>query len=182
MPQFNAIAKSRFLTSMAVALHKEKAKPGASPQDQSLLSAMVTNLLTRAIAKTHIFEPKTKNGPMTPDAALRLIELCLWTRNVDLVRAITDRLTDATNVSPEMIKTRVRDLLMPLLPLVDAKMKACALDVTAVPGLQQFYETTFEHALSFMLSGSGTMSQKSDLALLVDASTVYGGVEVLSKR
>lgn len=167
---------------MAVALHKEKAKPGVSSEDQSLLSAMVTNLLTRAIAKTHLFEPKTRNGPMTPDAALRLIELCLWTRNVDLVRAVTDHLTDAANISPETMKRRVRELLMPLLPLVNAKMKACALDVTAVPGLQRFYETTFERASNFMLSGTGTMSQKSDLALLVDACTVYGGVEVLSKR
>lgn len=182
MHQFEAIATPRFLTSIAVALYKERNKPGVTADKQLILSALVTKSVSHTIEKVALFAPKKTGGPMIPDAALQVIELSLGTRNIELVKSITDRLTDTTNVSDDVMKRRVRELLLPLLPLVDAKLKASSVDSAAVPGITDLYETTVERGLSFMLSGASA-SPKSDLALLVEACTVCAsGGEILHKR
>ena len=182
MPQFEVIADPRFLTAMAGALRQERHKPGVSADDKTLLSTLVTRCLSMTISKVDFFAPKTKGGPMSPDPALQLIELCIRTQNVELVQSITDRLTDATGSSGDGIKCRVRRLLLPLMPLVDAELKASKLDSTGVPGIKKLYETAIERGLSFMLSDA-SVSPKSDLALLVEACAICdNALEILGKR
>ncbi|KAH9934631.1 uncharacterized protein B0H18DRAFT_1180741 [Fomitopsis serialis] len=179
-PQLKTIADASFLVALVKVLQTEKIKPGITQKDQSILATMVADLLTSAIAKVDFFAPPARSSLMTPQTALRLVELSLATRNDELVEKVTQRLTDMTNVAPPVAQRRILEVLLPLLPLVDNKIKTRAAGMPAVPGIQCFYEATIDLCLHFVFSGAGPA--KNDLGSLMDACVICGGVDVLSKK
>lgn len=165
---------------MVIVLQKDKIKPGVSTQDQALLSGAVTDLLSHAIAKVDFFTPAPPRNAMSTQMAMRLVELALVTRNDALVGNALQRLTDMTNVAPAVVQSRVREVLLPMVPLIDAKLKTRPVDMPPVPGVQDFYEATVRLFSGSILSGVGP--NKSDLTMLMDVCGIHGGVDVLSKQ
>ena len=180
VPQLKAIADVSFLMSMVVVLHNEKIKPKVSAPNRTLLSNAMTDLLSHAIAEADYFAPAPPQNTMSTQTALRHVEVALATGDEALVENIFQRLTDVTNLSPADVESRAREVLLPLVPLVDAELKARGAHKTPVPGVKAFYEATVRLFSGTIQTGVGPM--KGSLTVLVNACVIHGGVDALSNQ
>ena len=165
---------------MVIILQNEKIKPDVSTEDQAILSSGVTDLLLHAIATADFFAPVPPKNVMSTQTAMRLVELALATRNDVLVENVLQRLTDTTGAAPAVVQNRAREVLLPLVPLLDAKLKERPADMPPVAGVQEFYEAVVQVFAGSMGAGAGPTT--SDLMMLMDVCVIHGGVDALNNQ
>ncbi|KAL1749666.1 hypothetical protein FB107DRAFT_252665 [Schizophyllum commune] len=166
VPQLKGMPIPDFLASFTTLLHSQKITPDTLEEEKTVLKQIVTDLLAAAILKVNFFaatktvvpppRPSYMYGLPTaapakvadPQTAATYIDYCLATENKALVETIVERLIDRTGLQPVESQSHAKTVLLPLLPLVGAKMKARPADVPAVPGVRRLFDTTIQHYLS----------------------------------
>ena len=108
------------------------------------------------------------------------IDLCLSTDNESLLDDIVARLTDVSDLPAAESYSRAENVLLPLLPLVEEKVKAQTNGTPHLPdSLQRLFDVTFQLYLSGL---SQTSPSKENAQALVRACTFHGGTKVLAER
>ncbi|KAL1736100.1 hypothetical protein EV714DRAFT_266946 [Schizophyllum commune] len=194
VPQLKTMPIPDFLASFATLLYAQKITPDTPEEEKTVLKQIVTDLLAAAISKVDFFAAtKAVAGPprpsyiynlpvaaptkvADPQTAVNYIDYCLATGNEALVETIVERLVDHTGLQPIESQSRAKTVLLPLLPLVGAKMKARPADAPAVPGVQRLFDTAIQHYLSALPQAGPS---KEDMTALIQACILHGGTRLL---
>ncbi|KAI4517125.1 hypothetical protein K525DRAFT_211588 [Schizophyllum commune Loenen D] len=196
VPQLEVMPIPDFLASLATLLHTQKITPDTPEEEKTVLKQIVTDLLVAAISKVDFFAMTTSTVPIppppgyplygmqalaalktaVPQTAVTYIDYCLATGNEALVEIIINRLLDRTGLSPVESQSRAKTVLLPLLPLVGAKVKARPADAPAVPGVQRLFDTAIQIYLSALPHAGPS---KEDITALVQACILEGGTRLL---
>ncbi|KAH9934635.1 uncharacterized protein B0H18DRAFT_977493 [Fomitopsis serialis] len=194
VPQLSRISDPDFLLSFAESLRQEKLKPEVSLEDQVKISTMCVDILSAAIRRAD-FSKATKSetvkfghAPYTreervPDPAIAMtyVDACLTTDSDKLVGQLVQKLTDMPHLHHMAARTRMKQVLMPLIPLVKEKVRARPANAPALPSITGLYEKTVQ--LYLQTWPPQTAPTKDDLVWLVQTSIVYcGGIDFLEKQ
>ncbi|KAL1670117.1 hypothetical protein GGF50DRAFT_94716, partial [Schizophyllum commune] len=192
VPQIKAIAGPSFISRFAMLLHAELLKADTTEDDKAALAQIVSALLTMAISKIDFFAKTKEIAPPRPSytyyssqkpskvagpqTTMRYIDMCLRTSNEGLVEAMVGRLTDVAGVAPAVLYERADGVLLPLLPLVVAKMDARPADAPVVPGMQRLFDQTMQIYLGSL---SHANASEENVRTLIQLCILRGGTGLL---
>ncbi|TRM69458.1 hypothetical protein BD626DRAFT_624815 [Schizophyllum amplum] len=175
-----------FLLSFALCIWTEKVQKSGLEDDDSVTAALVAALLRAAVSKADFDVPVEVTPPTGSDAVpslkpspamvIRYFDACLQTGNEALVDDIVDRLTDTSRATPsstgsQQTRIRVQCVLLPLLPVLGARLQTRPSGAPPIPGVDKLFEATFQ---LFTESPPFGLS-KSDVDNIVETCVLYGG-------
>ncbi|KAI4293602.1 hypothetical protein K525DRAFT_245005, partial [Schizophyllum commune Loenen D] len=194
VPQLKVMPIPDLLASFATLLCTQKITSNTPDEEKTALKQIVTDLIAAAISKVNFFAAtKTVAAPLRPSymyglptaaltkvadpqTAVTYIDYCLVTENETLLETIIERLIDRTGLPPVESQSGAKTVLLPLLPLVGAKMKARPADAPAVPGIRRLFSTAVQQYLSALPQAGPS---KEDITALVQACILEGGTRLL---
>lgn len=148
VPQLCRIASPTFLLSFVDLLGLEKAKAHVSLHVQARISEICTEVLSAAVRRTSFdrAKPIAKPGsraPTVPDASMAVVyfDACLATDDDELLSQLVTKLTSAPLVAMAAWN-HAKHLLVPLLSLVNQRLRARAANAPSLPSIKKLYEST----------------------------------------
>ena len=195
VPPLKGMPIPNFSATFASILYAQKVDPATTNEEKTEVKKIVTDLLATAISKINFFgatkamaappRPAYLYGLPTaaavtkvaePRTAYTYIDFCLATENEALVETIVERLVDNAGVAPAEAQNRAKLVLLPLLPLVGAKMKARPAGAPTVPGVQRLFDAAIQLYLSSLTQAGPT---NGDITSLVQACILEWGTRML---
>ncbi|EJD55214.1 hypothetical protein AURDEDRAFT_118417 [Auricularia subglabra TFB-10046 SS5] len=136
IPQIMAKSNASYCYAYAQFLHDEQQRIALSAEDSVVVARIIADLLSYVVEKMRFFDstPQAEAGypayghvakpKPAPNSTYKIIKRCLDYGYLTLAARVIDRLTDAKGWTATVSGQRAFAVLLPLIPLLDADLKA----------------------------------------------------------
>lgn len=194
----DVISKTDYVSLIDLALAVSRARDGlaTTPDDLRVLSKIVSDLLSAAIATTNYYiRAETKKAAIevpparpshlatikvvetsapTPQLALLHVQACLETGNNYLAERVIGNLADTPNLSTRDAELHTSTLLLPMIPLLEDLFKKWPGSSSSTPGMDKLCRLAVQVSLC-----QRRKEAESKLSLLLDIARTRGGATFL---
>lgn len=185
IPQLCRISSPTFLLSFVDLLRLEKVKSHVSLHDQARIDEMCAELLSAAVRRTDfdMARPIAKPGsrvPTVPDASVAVVyfDACVAANDDKLLDQLVTKLTSAPLVVMAAWN-HAKHLLVPLLSLVNQRLKARPADAPILPSIRRLYEASLRQY--FTNWPPGQVLTTDIIEWLFEVSIAQGGILFMEK-